>query len=431
MASTMVALQTVTVGAGGTATVNFTNIPQTYTDLVVALSLKNTTTTSAENGTDMQFSFNGSSANLYSSRIIYNTLALGSAATSGTNMSWVGQSNNNAASMANTFSNVQVYIPNYTSSNAKSLSVESVTEANASTQGMILTAGLWNNTAPISSMSWTSSSGNFSQYSTLTLYGVYNSALETTPAAPTIGTATAGSQAADVAFTPAGSGAPASSYVVTSSPGGLTATGGSSPIQIGGLTSGTAYTFTVRGQNPGGLGAASAASNSVTPYDGYESIATVYGTGGSGTVSFTSIPSGYTHLQIRAFMKNTSNSTNLYTTLNSDTGSNYSWHYLYGTGSAVSAGAGTSSTYMFLGRYPTSTTASAFGPAVIDILDYKDTNKYKTVRSLSGWDTNGSGEIFFASGSWRSTSAVSTITLNTDATNWASGTVFELYGIRG
>ena len=162
----------------------------------------------------------------------------------------------------------------------------------------------------------------------------------------------------------------------------------------------------------------------------YESIATVNGTGSSGSVSFTSIPSTYTHLQIRCIMKNTSNSTNLNVQCNSDTGSNYSNHYLYGTGTAAASGAATSSTSMLMGRYPTSTVASAFGGTVIDILDYKDTNKYKTFRSLSGWDTNGSGEIWFISGNWRNTAAVSTITLNTDAGNWATNTTFALYGIK-
>lgn len=162
----------------------------------------------------------------------------------------------------------------------------------------------------------------------------------------------------------------------------------------------------------------------------FESIATVNGTGSSGSVSFTSIPSTYTHLQIRCIMKNTTSSTNLYATFNSDSGANYSWHALYGQGSTVAAYNGTSTAYFYPGRYPTSTVASAFGGTVIDILDYKDTNKYKTVRSLSGWDTNGSGEIWFASGNWRNTAAVSTITLNTDAGNWATNTTFALYGIK-
>lgn len=89
----------------------------------------------------------------------------------------------------------------------------------------------------------------------------------TVPGAPTIGTATGGNAQASVAFTPPASngGAPITSYRVTSSPGGITATGSASPVTITGLTNGTAYTFTVAAQNSVGFSAESAASNSVTP----------------------------------------------------------------------------------------------------------------------------------------------------------------------
>ncbi|RID97777.1 beta strand repeat-containing protein, partial [Simplicispira hankyongi] len=89
----------------------------------------------------------------------------------------------------------------------------------------------------------------------------------TVPGAPTIGTATAGSGQASVAFTaPASNGGSAiTGYTVTSNPGGLTGTGAASPITVTGLTSGTAYTFTVTATNAAGTGSASAASNSVTP----------------------------------------------------------------------------------------------------------------------------------------------------------------------
>jgi hypothetical protein len=85
---------------------------------------------------------------------------------------------------------------------------------------------------------------------------------------------------------------------------------------------------------------------------------------------------------------------------------------------------------MFLGRYASSTAASVYGANVIDILDYANTNKYKTARGLGGYDTNGGGEILFSSGNWRSTAAITSITLNTDATNWTTATTFALYGIK-
>jgi hypothetical protein len=433
MASTLVALQTVTVGAGGSSTITFSSIPQTYTDLVIKISARNNDTTGAGN---ILLGINGSTTN-YSNIFIQGN---GSGASSNSVAQMVGDMDTNAET-ANTFNNIDVYIPNYTSSNYKSFASDSVMENNATTAYQMLTANLWANTSAITSITLTNRTGgkSFLQYSTFTLYGVYKDAAETTPAAPTIGTATAGSQAADVAFTPAGSGAPASSYVVTSSPGGLTATGASSPIQIGGLTSGTAYTFTVRGQNPGGLGAASAASNSVTPYDGYESIATVnVGAGGTSSISFTSIPSTYTHLQIRGILRaNTgggSNTGGLVLQFNSDTGANYtSNHVLYGTGSsALAAATGTSMASGSVVNYPQSAaTTNAYGVMVADILDYANTNKYKTVRGLGGYDGNDTnGIVTFRSFAWMNTSAITSITVGV-SNDFAQYSTFELFGIRG
>ena len=420
MASTMVALQTVTVGAGGSASISFTSIPQTYTDLKLVISPRNT---AANNyGT---ITFNGSSSS-FSRRILYGT---GSSTASTAPNNAESLTINDSGTTASTFANYEMYIPNYASSNYKSFSIDSVTENNGTVAYQIMHAGVWSNTAAITSLTITAAGGNLAEYSTATLYGVYKDAAETTPAAPTIGTATAGSQAADVAFTPAGSGAPASSYIVTSSPGGLTATGGSSPIQIGGLTSGTAYTFTVAGQNPGGVGASSAASNSVTPYDGYESIATAYPTGT--TATFSSIPSTYTHLQVRVLSRSArtgSSVDELYMTINSTSLTKN--HYLFGTGSSVLSGSATAG---WVGiSTAASATAGIFGTSVIDIIDYANTNKNKTVRSLAGFDTNGGGEIYLLSNFINSTTAISSLAFTCSSTNsFASGTVIELYGIRG
>jgi hypothetical protein len=223
---------------------------------------------------------------------------------------------------------------------------------------------------------------------------------------------------------------------VTSSPGGLTATGASSPIQIGGLTSGTAYTFTVAGQNPGGVGAASAASNSVTPYDGYESIATVYGNGSSGTLTFSSIPSGYTHLQVRALVRGTRSSTYdvFWLRFNNDSSGNYTEHQVEGSGTAASASGTVSGTLYgsWLGYLPAATnTANVFGVSIVDILDYANTNKYKTTRALAGADVNGSGYANMYSSLWLSTSAITTISAIALNGNFSQYSVIELYGIRG
>lgn len=169
----------------------------------------------------------------------------------------------------------------------------------------------------------------------------------------------------------------------------------------------------------------------------YESIATVtVGSGGAANIEFTSIPGTYTHLQIRGIGR-TARSAQvgdpLLFTFNSDTGSNYNYHYLQGDGSGVSVGASTSQSNIWIYRATgAGATASVFGTVVVDILDYKDTNKFKTVRGLGGVDNNGSGDISLSSGAWRSTAAISTIAINNfSATNFQQYSQFALYGIKG
>ena len=174
------------------------------------------------------------------------------------------------------------------------------------------------------------------------------------------------------------------------------------------------------------------------PPSSYESIATVtIGSGGSGTITFSSIPSTYTHLQVRCLVKTNRTSSNLSSApfiFNSDSAANYSCHEFNGNGSSVSAVATSNGSSIDVGRVSGNlSSTSVFGAQVIDILDYKDTNKYKTVRILNGFDNNGSGVAAFASGSWRSTSAITSITFQTpfDSTLYLQYTQFALYGIKG
>jgi hypothetical protein len=160
----------------------------------------------------------------------------------------------------------------------------------------------------------------------------------------------------------------------------------------------------------------------------YESIATTtVGSGGQATISFTSIPSTYKHLQIRQMNFSNSAATSLRLQFNSDTGNNYSWHYISGDGASASAGAATSLNYGYVG-YSGGINNSCVG--VIDILDYKDTNKNKTVRSLFGYDVNGAGGFmnYFSSG-WYNTAAITRIDLFTAATSFNQYSSFALYGI--
>jgi hypothetical protein len=163
----------------------------------------------------------------------------------------------------------------------------------------------------------------------------------------------------------------------------------------------------------------------------FESIATVtVGSGGSATVSFTSIPSTYTHLQIRSFTRIPSGGNNGLLTFNSDTGANYVTHLLYGDGASAAALSFTNDNYIYGSRVSTAT--STYGVGVIDVLDYANTNKFKTVRLLTGNDDNGSGLIALNSGLWRSTSAITSITYTAQSGSiFAQYTQFALYGIKG
>jgi hypothetical protein len=164
----------------------------------------------------------------------------------------------------------------------------------------------------------------------------------------------------------------------------------------------------------------------------YESIATVtVGAGGTLEIDFTSIPSTYQHLQIRGIFRQ-ANGEAILMRFNGDTGNNYACHALYGDGSTAAAGAAASRSNIPFERFsgmPTGT--SIYGAAVIDILDYKDTTKYKTVRALDGHDSNGSGYVHFESGLWMSTSAISSIKFYTAGNVYAQYSQFALYGIKG
>jgi hypothetical protein len=168
----------------------------------------------------------------------------------------------------------------------------------------------------------------------------------------------------------------------------------------------------------------------------YESIQTVSGNGSASVLSFTSIPSTYKHLQIRGIARDGRAVTidTAYFTFNSNTGSNYAYHWLKGDGASATATAATATTPSGINAFVvpgSSAGASQFSGSVIDILDYANTNKNKVYRSLSGTDQNGSGGIFFISGVWLQTAAISQIDLTTGTgTAWATGSTFALYGVK-
>jgi hypothetical protein len=167
MANTYEIIASVNVGSGGAASIDFTSIPSTYTDLLLSVSLRSTEATVETNAT---ISFNGSGANK-SARTLYGN---GSTASSFTYASEIYLWLSGANSTASTFGNSQYYIPNYASSNNKSISIDSTSENNGTLVAQSLTAGLWANSSAITSITITCGGGNFVQYSTAYLYGISN-----------------------------------------------------------------------------------------------------------------------------------------------------------------------------------------------------------------------------------------------------------------
>jgi hypothetical protein len=180
------------------------------------------------------------------------------------------------------------------------------------------------------------------------------------------------------------------------------------------------------------------AGNPVFVVGDFESIATVtVGSGGSAAIDFTSIPSTFQHLQIRSIGRSTRAATDDSYRIRAgngsiDTGSNYSFHFLRGTGAAASSSANNTQSFILGGdTSAANATAGIFSTDVLDILDYANTNKYKTFRHLNGVDFNGSGDLRLLSGLWQSTSAITDIKLFCENGNWAQYSSFALYGIKG
>jgi hypothetical protein len=159
---------------------------------------------------------------------------------------------------------------------------------------------------------------------------------------------------------------------------------------------------------------------------------------GTGTtlISFTSIPQTFTHLQARIFTRSSVGvaAHDLNMTTNTQSGSNMTAHILAGDGASATSSAayGVPSTVSQMGWVPGSTsTANVFGSVIIDILDYTNTNKNKTFRSINGYDANGSGIVSLNSGSVLSTGAINTLNwfVGGGGGNMVAGTRFDLYGI--
>lgn len=165
---TMTKLATVTVGAGGSATIDFSNIPQTYTDLCVLMSLRSDRSAI---DSDAYIKLNNTTTG-YSYRFLYSDPNLGTPVGNSSGSTYPMTVTNAANATASTFANSRLYISNYTSSNYKSMAIEGVSENNSIDCYTYTVAGLWSNTAAVNQITITPYTGSFVQYTTATLYGV-------------------------------------------------------------------------------------------------------------------------------------------------------------------------------------------------------------------------------------------------------------------
>jgi hypothetical protein len=194
--------------------------------------------------------------------------------------------------------------------------------------------------------------------------------------------------------------------------------------------------MTISSVKTGAIGDSLLAGNAFFQPTSYESIATATSAGSSATLTFSSIPSTYSSLQIRFMSKPTSSGGAIKMQMNGITTSTYWYHYLIGEGTNAAAGSsGGANNSIFVMDNLTAPVADIFGVGIIDIHDYASTTKVKTIRSFSGTNdntTSNGDEIQLWSGKNGATTAVSSITFaNTSGQNFASGTVFSLYGIKG
>jgi hypothetical protein len=161
------------------------------------------------------------------------------------------------------------------------------------------------------------------------------------------------------------------------------------------------------------------------PFGAYDSLATVTLSASTASITFAGIPSGYKHLQIRYSLTAAAPAD---TTLkfNGDSGANYSSHLLRGGGTAAQAFSYTSQSAAYV-QFNIGFNTSV---AIIDVLDYANTNKNKTIRSLAGFDNNGNGNMDFWSGAWYNTGAITSLVLTAATTTFSTNSSFALYGVK-
>ena len=184
------------------------------------------------------------------------------------------------------------------------------------------------------------------------------------------------------------------------------------------------------------------ASSKLVDSSSFMSIATVTAAGGEGTMSFTSIPGTYKHLQIRSYAADTyvppttPGASGADIRFNSDTGNNYSYVRLYSDGTTVdsSSNVNTTSISSLIGSAWLLSGTHNFSPSVADIFDYQNTSKFKSAKGFSGARDNSTStnqQMILGTALWYSTAAITRIDILAAISGWKAGSTFALYGIKG
>lgn len=176
------------------------------------------------------------------------------------------------------------------------------------------------------------------------------------------------------------------------------------------------------------------------PFGAYDSLAAItVPSAGISSITFDGIPAGYKHLELRIFSKTdraTFGEDLIYGRFNGDINANYAWHFLNGDGASATTGNSSSSSAGFYAGESTAAGTTGFGATILTILDYADTSKNKTTKTLTGLDFNGTvagygGQITLTSGLWQSTSAITSINLRPNVgTQYVQYSQFALYGVK-
>lgn len=167
----------------------------------------------------------------------------------------------------------------------------------------------------------------------------------------------------------------------------------------------------------------------------YELISTTLVTSAVASVTFSSlntVAAGYKHLQLRITERSSASvNSQLYLRFNSDSGNNYSEHQLNANGSSVTSYGGNAVSFAPMGTGPESgATANAFSARVIDILDFSNTSKNKTVRELYGFAAS-TNKVGLYSAGWYSTAAITSLLVGMNAGNIVANSRISLYGLKG